>query len=82
MHYALKYTLKHKSLVKTLECLRLLCLLHVSVIHLTVFRGYPLYNAAFRLVASSLFYLGMWQYLLSVLLSCVPLCRRSCCVGF
>ena len=33
--------------------------LHVSVIRLTIFRGCSLYNAAFRLVASSLFYLGM-----------------------
>jgi hypothetical protein len=25
MHYALKYTIKTQSLLKTLECLRLLC---------------------------------------------------------
>jgi uncharacterized membrane protein YiaA len=51
--------------------------LHVSVINLAIFRGCSLYNAAFRLVASSQFYLGMWPYLLSVLSSCVPLCCRG-----
>ena len=73
---------KTQSLFKTLECLRLLCHPTCFGHTLTIFRGYSLYNAAFRLVTSSQFYLSMRPYLLSVLLSCVPLCCLSCCVLF
>ena len=79
MHCALKYALKHNHSLKHWNVCVCYVTLHVSVIHLTIFRGCSLYNAAFRLVASSQFYLGMWLYLLSVLLSCLPLCCRSCC---
>ena len=80
MHHALIYTLKHNHSLQYWNVCVCCVILHVSVKYLTIFRGCPLYNATFRLVASSEFYLGMWPYLLSVLLSCVPLCCQSCCV--
>jgi hypothetical protein len=80
MHCALKMHTKTQSLFKTLECPRLLC-------HRTCFghildhlQGMFLVQCYIPLVASSQFYLGMWPYLLSVLLSCMPICCRSCCL--
>jgi len=64
MNYALKYTLTHNHSLNHCNVCVCCVTLHVSVIHLTIFRECSLYNAAFRLVASSLFYLGMWPYLL------------------
>ena len=80
MHYTLKYTLKRSHSLKHQNVCVCCVTLHASVIHLTIFWVCTLHEATFRRVASSRCYLGMWPYVLSVLLSCVPLCCRSCCV--
>ena len=49
MHYTLKYTLKHSHSLKHYNVCVCCVTLHVSAIHLTIFRGCSLYNATFRL---------------------------------